>query len=241
MPEIHLPVFQGPLELLLHLIERDDLDVTSVSLVAVTDQYLNAIRTTEGFPPRALAEFISIGAKLIYLKSRALLPRDPSQALEEDDEVGRELIDMLVEYRRYAAVTTVLGERQEAGLRFFTRMAPPPPQPEGNGLEGVTTDLMRTIMLDVLRRTPEPPRVLLPRQRITLSQRLSVLRSRLQGAGRFSFREAMQECTTRLEVVLSFLAILELMKSGECDAVQSETWGDIEVTAMMPVKEPAIA
>lgn len=233
MPQIHLPVFQGPLELLLHLIERDDLDITSISLVAVTDQYLGAIRTTEGFPPRALAEFISIGAKLIYLKSRALLPRDPSLTAEaDDDDVGRELIDMLVEYRRYAAVTAILGERQEAGLRYFPRMAPPPPQPEGDGLIGVTTELMRTIMIDVLRRTPERPRVILPRQRSTLAQRLGILRERLHTAGRFSFREAMAECATRLEVVLSFLAILELIKSGECDAVQAEHWGDIEVTAM---------
>lgn len=233
MPQIHLPVFQGPLELLLHLIERDDLDITSISLVAVTDQYLGAIRTTAGFHPRALAEFISIGAKLIYLKSRALLPRDPSLAAEvDDDEVGRELIDMLIEYRRYAAVTAILGERQEAGMRFFTRMAAPPPQPEGTGLDGVTADLMRTIMVDVLRRTPEPPRVILPRQRATLAQRLTVLRERLQRAGRFSFREAMRECSTRLEVVLSFLAVLELIKAGECDAVQAENWGDIEVTAL---------
>ena len=74
MPQIQIPVFQGPLDLLLHLIERDDLDITAVSLVAVTDQYLRAVRSQEGTQPALLAEFISIGAKLIYLKSKALLP-----------------------------------------------------------------------------------------------------------------------------------------------------------------------
>ena len=78
MAEISLPVFQGPLDLLLHLIERDDLDITAVSLVVVTDQYLTAIRVGGGFDPQALAEFVAVGAKLIYLKSRALLPRPPS-------------------------------------------------------------------------------------------------------------------------------------------------------------------
>jgi len=75
MAEISLPVFEGPLDLLLHLIERDDLDITAVSLVSVTDQYLKAIRNGDGFEAHALAEFVSVGAKLIYLKSRALLPR----------------------------------------------------------------------------------------------------------------------------------------------------------------------
>jgi hypothetical protein len=91
MAEISLPVFEGPLDLLLHLIERDDLDITAVSLVAVTDQYLTALRSGEKFDPQALAEFVAVGAKLIYLKSRALLPRPPQEDDGlEDDDVGRE-------------------------------------------------------------------------------------------------------------------------------------------------------
>src|SRR5689334_13200420 len=88
MPELQLPGFRGPLDLLLHLIERDDLDITAVSLVAVTDQYLKAIHNGSGFNPQALAEFVAIGAKLIYLKSRALLPRpagDEPVAEQEED------------------------------------------------------------------------------------------------------------------------------------------------------------
>jgi segregation and condensation protein A len=234
MPQIQLPVFQGPLDLLLRLIEHDDLDITAVSLVAVTDQYMAAIRTSEGIHPGALAEFIAIGAKLIYLKSRALLPRPPADTEEafEDDEVGRELVDLLLEYRRFAEVTDMLQDRQTAGVRVFPRLAPAPARPEGPGLDGVTAELMRKIMLDVLSRTPAPPRVLIPRDRSTLSQRITDLRQRLQRTGRVSFRHVMSECQTRLEVVLSFLAILELLKGGECDAHQSENWGDIEIVAL---------
>ena len=236
MPELKLSIFQGPLELLLRLIEHDDLDITAVSLVAVTDQYLRAMHEGDGITPAALAEFIAIGPKLIYLKSRALLPRPPAEAAEalEEDEVGRELVDLLTEYRRFAEVADQLQQRQEDGMRGYPRLAPAPARPESPGLDGVTADLMRKIMLDMLGRIPALPRVLIQRDRATLSERIANLRDRLRDAGRFSFRRVMSECRTRLEVVLSFLAILELLKSGECDARQDESWGDIEVVALPP-------
>ncbi|MEJ5221627.1 MAG: segregation/condensation protein A, partial [Tepidiforma sp.] len=120
MAEISLPIFQGPLDLLLHLIEKDDLDITAVSLVAVTDQYLAAIHTGEGFDPSALAEFVAIGARLIYLKSRALLPRPQGEEAPslEDDDVGQELVELLREYRRFLQVVDLLEARQDAGLRI---------------------------------------------------------------------------------------------------------------------------
>jgi segregation and condensation protein A len=235
-PAISLPHFEGPLELLLHLIEREDLDITEVSLVAVADQYLAAIRTDEGWDAGALAEFIAIGAKLVYLKSRALLPLPPVVEEEsEEDEVGRELVDMLVEYRRYAVIADDLERRQEEGVRQYLRMAPPPPRPEGPGLDGVTLEAMRKMMLSVLKRRPPSPRALVPRMKVSLVQRISVLRERLQRQGRFSFRALMTECETRTDVIVAFLAVLELLKSGECDARQDEAWGDIEVVSVVRI------
>lgn len=237
MPAISLPVFEGPLDLLLHLIERDDLDITAVSLVVVADQYLSAIHQGDGVDPQALAEFVAIGAKLIYLKSRALLPRtaEEAEAALEDDDVGRELVDLLLEYRRFGEIADLLQERQEAGLRVYPRMAPPPPRAPGTGLDEVTVDSLFKIMLDVLARVPEPPKAMIPRDGVTLSGRLADFRERLRRRGKFSFRRAIAECRTRLEVVVCFLAVLELLKSGECDARQSESWGDIEVVALAAV------
>lgn len=234
MPEIHLPVFEGPLDLLLYLIERDDLDITAVSLVAVTDQYLGAIRNADGFDPQALAEFVSIGAKLIYLKSKALLPRT-DQAVEaavEDDDVGRELVDLLREYKRFGEITNLLQERQDAGLRLYARVAPPPVVPEGPGLDGVTMDALYLIMVEVLSRMPAEPKAVIRRDTVTLTMQISAFRERLRRGGRFSFRGVIAACRTRVEVIVSFLAILELLKGGECEARQSDTWGDIEVVAL---------
>lgn len=236
MAEIRLPVFEGPLDLLLHLIERDDLDITAVSLVAVTDQYLKAIRQGEGFEPGALAEFVSIGAKLIYLKSRALLPRAPQDGVAiDDDDVGRELVDLLREYKQYTQVVTMLEQRQNAGLRNYTRMAPPPARSEPEtGLESVTVEMLTKIMRQMLERTPAEPRAVMQRDSaVTLSERVADFRERLRMRGKFSFRLVMGECRTRLEVVVSFMAILELLKAGDCDARQSGAWADIEVVALV--------
>jgi segregation and condensation protein A len=240
MAEISLPVFQGPLDLLLNLIERDDLDITAVSLVSVTDQYLRAIRTGEGFEPQALAEFVSVGAKLIYLKSRALLPAPPSAEGEEfeDDDVGRELVELLREYKRFAQVADMLEQRQDIGSRIYTRMAPPPEVPEGTGLHDVTMERLRAIMLEVLDKKPAEPRaraVMARDTTMTLGERLMDFRERLQRRGRFSFRRMMAECKTRVDVVVSFLAVLELIRSGECDAEQDAAWGDIVVVALVRV------
>lgn len=237
MPEIRLPVFEGPLELLLHLIERNDLDITAVSLVQVTDQYLAAVHQGQGVDARALAEFVAIGAKLLLLKSRALLPPEPrdQETPEDEDDVGQELVELLIEYRRFREITDMLQDRQEQGLRFFTRIAAPVELPPGPGLDNVTVDRLVAIMRDVLRRKKaERPRVVVRRDTVTLSQRIEDFRARLTQRGRFSFRAVMEECQTRVEVIVAFLAVLELLKGGECDAVQSETWGDIEVVAYAP-------
>lgn len=232
MREIHLPVFEGPIDLLLHLIERDELDITAVSLVAVTDQYLRAVRTADGVDAYALAEFVAIGAKLIYLKSRALLPPVPGANDDEPapDPVGEELVDMLREYRRFREVADFLGERQDAGYRLYPRLAPAPPIPPGPGIENVTVDRLYAIMMEVLARTPPEPQAAIVRETVTLTHRIQYLRDELRRSGRVSFRTLISSCRTRVEVVMSFLAILELLKSGECDAEQPDAWGEINIT-----------
>ena len=106
--QLRLPVFEGPLDLLLYLIEREELDITAVSLVQVTGQYLSHLRSGEQIDADALAEFIVIGARLIYLKSRALLPQP--QADEEVEELGEDLVQRLREYRRFKEAAGHLKE-----------------------------------------------------------------------------------------------------------------------------------
>jgi segregation and condensation protein A len=242
MAEVHLPVFEGPLDLLLHLIERDDLDITAVSLVQVTDQYLRAVHQSDGIDAHALAEFVAIGAKLIFLKSRALLPPQPVEEEPEFEEgdVGQELVDLLREYKRFGEVTDVLEERQEHGLRVYPRVAPPPELPPGTGLDAVTLDRLTKIMREVMRRKkPSKRAAVVRRETVTVTQRIQELRGRLHARKAFSFRQVMEECESRVEVIVAFLAILELLKNGECDVRQPQTWGDFDVVALEPAAAAA--
>lgn len=238
MPDIRLPVFEGPLELLLSLIERNDLDITAVSLVAVTDQYLAAVRAAEGDHLPALADFVAIGARLIYLKSKALLPRDPLPAAEGEAEpdVGQELVDMLQEYRRFRPVTLDLAERQEAGIRTAPRGVTAA-VPGTAALHEVTLEALRRLMLEALRRKPAaPPAAIPPDPTVPLAERVRDLGARLKGGQRLSFRRLIEDCETRGDVIVTFLAVLELLKAGVCDAFQSGNWEDIEIVALAPAR-----
>ena len=115
--QLTLPMFEGPLDLLLHLIEREELDITSIALVAVTDQYMQYLHASEQLNIDALADFIAIGARLLLLKSRALLPRTPEQIAEDDLEaeaIAEDLTAQLEEYRAFKNAASYLRELDEA-------------------------------------------------------------------------------------------------------------------------------
>ncbi len=126
MLAVSTPVFEGPLDLLLHLIEREELEITSVSLIQVTDQYIGMLRAQDQIDMRGLADFVAVGAKLLFLKSRALLPRSPDQLAEDEiiaEEIATDLTAQLEEYRAYKNAASYLRELEDAGHRSFPRIA----------------------------------------------------------------------------------------------------------------------
>ncbi|HXF64556.1 MAG TPA: segregation/condensation protein A, partial [Caldilineaceae bacterium] len=118
---ITLPIFAGPLDLLLHLIEREELDISEVSLVAVTDQYLRTLEQLEEIQPGALADFLVVASRLLYIKSMRLLPKPPPAEGEEEETDSDSLIRHLLEYRRFKEAASALRVREELGLRVFVR------------------------------------------------------------------------------------------------------------------------
>lgn len=234
--QFRLPVFEGPLDLLLYLIEKEELDITAISLVQVTDQYLAYLRAGEQIDPGALAEFIAIGARLLFLKSRALLPR-PVEASEEEEDLGEDLVRRLKEYRRFKEAAASLREIEEEGLRAYPRLAPATGLPVPTGLDGVTLDLLLGIFQQVLERQPkEEPQGVVERHEVTVDEKMRDLGEQLR-RGRVSFRSFISACRSRIEVIVSFMAVLELIKGLRLRAEQDTLFADIDLVAVEG-KEP---
>jgi segregation and condensation protein A len=238
--QLHLSVFDGPLDLLLYLIEREELDITAVSLVQVTDQYLGYIRSAEQIDAAALAEFIAIGARLLLLKSRALLPRPLPEGQEEDEDFGDDLVARLREYKRFKEAAGWLRDIDERGLHSYPRLGPISGVPLPTGLNGVTLDLLSKIVQEVLERAPdEPEEEVIERHVITVEERVAQLKDQLGERKRLSFRAFISQCRTRIEIIVSFMAVLELIKGLQLQAEQDGLFGDIQLVALEPEPQPA--
>jgi segregation and condensation protein A len=228
---IQLPVYEGPLDLLLELIERAELDITKVSLAQVTDQYLEYIRELRVLDIENLASFLVIAARLIQIKSESLLPRPPVREPGEEDP-GDALARQLVAYKRYKQVAIMLSEREQAGLHSYLRLSTPVRVIEPKlDLDGITLKDLQLAMIEVLQQHPEPDRleraVEIPQVRVR-DKIVAIVRS-IRRIGKLSFRSLVQTANSRLEIVISFIAVLELIKQRQVEATQAELFGEIEV------------
>jgi segregation and condensation protein A len=229
---IQLPVYEGPLDLLLDLIERAELDITKVSLAAVTDQYLEYLRHVQEREIDDIASFLIIAARLIQIKSESLLPRPPVREPGEEDP-GDALARQLVAYKKYKQVAIMLSKREEAGLRSYLRLSTPPPEIDPKlDLSDITLDDLHSAMIEVLSNIPDRPgiqhSVRIPKVR--LRDKIMTIIQSLRSIGRLSFRSMVNSARSRLEIVISFLAVLELVKQNQVEAAQEEQYGDIEIT-----------
>jgi segregation and condensation protein A len=241
--EIRLPAFEGPLDLLLYLLEKEELDITSISLVQVTDQYLSHLHSLETINMDALADFVAVGAKLLLLKSRALLPQEPGAAEEgeEEEDVGEELARLLIEYRRFKEAAAALRQREDQGLRSYPRLGLPPEVPLSLGLDRVTLRKLTRIFREALRRLPpEEEAGTIDRQEVSIQEKAEEILAALAQKGRLSFRRLVSTCRSRLEVVLSFLAVLELIKAQRVVAEQERLFGDIRLLPL-DIAQPTTA
>lgn len=231
-----LGVFEGPLDVLFGLIERGELDAAGVPVAVIVRQY--ALYRAEGSGDAAeTAEFVALAARLVLVKSRALLPRPPQPPPVEEEPVDLEAV--LADYRRFKAAAGALHEREEAGLRSFPRLAPPPSIPPGPGLSHVSLQRLAAIVRDVLARQAEPATETVPRETVTIRQKVEQLVAHLAREGRVSFTAFISAGRSRLEVVVAFMAVLELVRRGQATADQPAPFGDIYIAAAQtPTAQP---
>lgn len=217
MYTITLPTFEGPLDLLLRLIERAELDITTIALAHVADQYLAYVRAMDEPDAHALAEFVSMAARLLLIKSRALLPRPATNGRSggEEDNDAEALARQLREYQRYKQLAAILRNWQDGERRTFLRtapiVAPPPsnPAPLNHSIAELIAAVQRRLQLALpLGETS----VISLQPRLTVAQVASQVRQRLARQEWFSFEDLLAEATSREDVIVAFWAILELLK-----------------------------
>lgn len=241
---IEVPAFEGPLDLLLHLIERSELDITAISLAKVTDQYLAQIEALKKDRVPQLIDFIVIGARLMVIKSRALLPTPPVvlEGEEEEEDPAEALIRQLKLYKQFKGAAAHLNERQDKNLRTYLRLAPPPKLPAKLDMSNVDEQKLHDFMMRVMIRyaqRQDSVSVVAPRS-ITIEQQIDLVRTWARRQKRFQFDDLLSEEITRQEIGVTLLALLEMIKRKEVSAEQNDMFGTIHITRRQPTEEDTL-
>ena len=237
---IDTPVYEGPLDLLLQLIEHSELDITKLSLALITDQFLEYLHRLIDVAADEVSAFLVIAAKLLQIKSEALLPRPPDREPGEEDP-GDALAKQLIAYKRYREIAGILMQREEAGLRTYLRLAPPP-KLEGNfDLAGLTIEDIIAAAQDIFADINLADALInvVPPSRITIREKIYLITDSLRKHPNLAFRSLISKGHSRLEIVVTFLAVLELIKRhlvtfsqdslfGEISLEVSESWDNLD-------------
>jgi segregation and condensation protein A len=226
--KVETPVYEGPLDLLLQLIERAELDITKLALAQVTDQYLTHLRSLQTQDAEEVSAFLVIAAKLLQIKSEALLPRPPVREAGEEDP-GEALARQLLAYKRYKEIAGILKERESLGLRTYLRLAPPLKiEAKFDLSEYSLADIHRAAREAFLLADNRPELgTVVQAPRVTIREKISAIIKTLRTGKPTSFRALLGDHRTRLDVVVTFLAMLELVKRHFVKAEQSSLFGDI--------------
>jgi len=224
-------VYEGPLDLLLELIERAELDITTLAIAQVTDQYLAYLRAMQEHDAAEVSAFLVMAARLVQIKSAALLPRPAvieHGATEEDD--AEALARQLIQYRRFKQISEWLAEREAANQRTYLRLAPPPFKVEARlDLSEVTLDDLIAAARQVFANQPDLSALtrVVSFSRITIREKINAILDTLRHTAQTSFRTILTN-RSRAEIVVTFLALLELIKRRVIEARQNALFADIE-------------
>ena len=242
---IKLEAFEGPLDLLLHLIEKNKIDIYDIPIVEITAQYLDYIRQMETDDMNVMSEFLVMAATLIDIKCRMLLPKEVDEAGGEEDPRA-ELVQKLLEYKLYKYMSLELRDRQVDAARNLYReqKLPPevalykPPLDYGQLIGDMTLSRLHEIFKTIIKRQEDkidPIRSRygnIEKEEIDMDVKLLYVEAYAKEHGHFSFRRLLEKQTSKMEVIVTFLIVLELMKTGSITITQEDIFDDIMITWM---------
>ena len=229
--EIKLGEFAGPLDLLLFLIRQEQANIFDIPIAKITDEYVKYIRLMKSLDIAVAADFLVMAATLIEIKSKMLLPRDPTAPDEEEFEDPRkELVDRLLEYEKYKAAAEMLYERTTVEQAVFQRGKIE--SDDANAEISATVFDILSVFQKVLLRHKDEVRMEIEREEISLSDMIKTLKRRIFETGELSVLVFFEEMQSRRELVTAFIAVLEIVRTESVKLTQKNTFGDITLKAV---------
>ena len=229
---VQLEIFEGPLDLLLHLIKKNEVSITDIPIAAITEQYLATLELMQSLNLDVAGEFLVMAATLIHIKSRMLLPSGDDE-LDEDE--GRdphdELVHRLLEYQRFKDAAEQLEQRDILTRDVFVRSAPPTEEIEAPGFREISLFELLSALRRVLERLPKESVHEITLEKITMREKMTLLLDRLRTHGKVLFESLFNDVKTRMEVIVTFLAMLELVKVRAIRIFQEDSTGPIMIEA----------
>ena len=242
--EVKLQVFEGPLDLLLYLIEKNKVDIYDIPIVDITEQYLEYIRQMRREDKNVMSEFLVMAATLIDIKCRMLLPKEVNEDGEEEDP-RTELVEKLLEYKMYKYMSYELKDKQmDAGKVWFKNRTMPkevadytPPVDYEQLIGEVNLSGLREIFESVMKRREDkidPIRSQfgkIEKDEVDMDAKMSFVQDFILLQRKCSFRNLLEKQHSKMEVIVTFMVVLELMKIGKILIEQQEAFGDIYITS----------
>jgi segregation and condensation protein A len=223
--KILLGEFEGPLDLLLHLIRQEQVSIYDIPVARITDEYLRYLRVMQEMDIAVAGDFLVMAATLIELKTRMLLPRDPLADQEDEEDPRTDLVNQLLEYQKYKAAAQMLWSRATVERAVFKRAELETDKNNPEVSVGLF-DLLK-VFQDILARHKEEVMLEIEREEISMSEMLERLRNMVMSASELNLRVFFERAKSRRELVLAFLSVLELVRTTEIRLFQRETFGDI--------------
>ncbi len=243
--KLKLDIFEGPLDLLLYLIKKDDIDITDIPISQVTDQYMQYIEMMKMLDLDIVGDFLVMAATLMQIKSRMLLPPDPSELEEEEADPRDELARRLLEYKKFKEIAEALKEKEELRRDLFARVvdaeAAQNLRDEAKEVyfEASLFDLINALS-EALRKTPEEVIHEIITEEHTVEQKIHDVLHLLLEAPAVRLNALFEKSKNKIEIIVTFLAVLELIRLKEVKAMQQGPFADIEIMRntdnMVPVE-----
>ncbi|MGE5303348.1 MAG: segregation and condensation protein A [Alphaproteobacteria bacterium] len=229
---VQLEIFEGPLDLLLHLIKKNEVSITDIPIATITEQYLATLELMQNLSLDVAGEFLVMAATLIHIKSRMLLP--PSEDAEEEEEGAdprAELVRRLIEYQRFKDVAAQLEQREILTRDVFARSAAPVEEAAFPGFREVSVFELLSALRRVLERLPKDNVHEVTLDKITVREKMTLLLDTLRAQGQVLFDALFSAAQSRMEVIVTFLAMLELVKVRAVRIFQEQLGGPITIQA----------